>query len=562
MLEAHIMEDETSSITGMTSNIRLVRYGESETGEPFVKLRINGKIEVIIPLRDLGGGRAAGFEVLNRSGAHLISRAAQTELVNRIQSHRPEKQLLRVATKLGWHGREFIHPTMRAERTEVYLGDLPDALVQKYRVSGRFEGWSEIPRLARGNSRLMLVLALAFVGPIGDILRVEQVALQLVGSPGSGKTGIGIAAGSVWGCHRDRTLASSRGFGETWNHTVNNIEAVALAHNHALLVLDETRATRADVVLDTVVRFERWSEKGRLTDPVRLRSWWVPLLSTSNDTLDHLAVKGGRVIDDAYRSRLIDVPLPNGCASMFEELHGFADHATLTKHLIGIAVEHHGHAAKRYVKRLVRWRAEDAPGLKLWLQNRRAFYLTRAQKIVAAGRDLTRFHEKFATIYAAGRLAVRFELLPFSHKDLLHALLRCEKDHVGIVPTAESAPSAQEPEAFQRLCGILRSRPSKLLDLRSQASGQTPLGGAIGYIVSRNGTPEYLFTEQQFEQLAGGRKQAQTLKSRLYALGAIATSGSGRRLRYAVKRKLPGSCARTYFVVVRDKIVLPLTSTS
>ena len=65
---------------------------------------------------------------------------------------------------------------------QVYPGAFDEDLGAKYRCGGTLKGWRKIPKLAAGNSRFMLALALAFVGPIGDVLRVEQVAIQLLGA--------------------------------------------------------------------------------------------------------------------------------------------------------------------------------------------------------------------------------------------------------------------------------------------------------------------------------------------------------------------------------------------
>src|SRR3954471_16466971 len=121
------------------------------------------------------------------------------------------------------------------------LPDFKEDLEAKYRCGGSLKGWQKIPKLAAGNSRFMLALALAFVGPIGDVLRVEQVAIQLFGDPGSGKTAVFIPAGSVWGLHTTSERAINHGFGETWKNTANNLDPIAVAHNHTLLPLEETR---------------------------------------------------------------------------------------------------------------------------------------------------------------------------------------------------------------------------------------------------------------------------------------------------------------------------------
>jgi hypothetical protein len=535
-----------------TSHIRIAGHGVSEASERFINLTIGTSDHVLVRLDNLSGSERQFFTRLNQMGAHLVNRPAQTELINRIQACPPTGSLFPVATKVGWHNGYFVDPFGSEEQSPVaiYLDALGD-LTRKYRVSGSLTEWKKICRLAKGNSRLMMSIALAFVGPLGDILGVEQPGIQLVGPGMSGKTGVAVAAGSVWGCHPDRNVAASRAFGESWNNTLNNLEPVALSHNHTFLILDETRLAKPELVLEAIFRFERSTQKGRLTDQPGTRSWWVPLLSTSNASLDALAAKAGIELDDAYRSRLIDVPLPARCHSIFENLHGHEDHAALTKRLIELATENHGHAACRYLSELQDWRDRDAEGLKRWLQDRRAAYLKMAKKWIISDRDLSRFHGHFATIYAAGCLANEFELLPWKRKWLSEALLACEQAHVELVGRVchQTKKTSVRPE--QRLRNVLHQQLTTFADLRSKASRRAAPSAPIGYVITHKGKTEYLFTEKQFEQIGGAKIEANALKAELARQGHIESTGKGEKLRYAVKRKLPGKSKRSYFIVVR-----------
>ncbi len=63
----------------------------------------------------------------------------------------------------------------------------------------------------------------------------------------------------------------------------------------------------------------------------------------------------------------------------------------------------------------------------------RAFYLRQAGAIGASGRRLDRVHEKMATLYAAGSLAIEFGILPWTRPRLIRALLSCTRAHVALV---------------------------------------------------------------------------------------------------------------------------------
>jgi hypothetical protein len=356
------------AVTTLTKRISILEAGKSETGERFIKLAIRirkGEVKHVVERIDnLSDSKAKNrvFQRLNQLGAHLISSKARRELTDRIQDEGRMEPTFQVATQVGWHGNAFVRPDRVIgepdQPLEVYFGDVKPELTSKYQVDGDLDRWKEIPKLAQGNSRLLASLALAFVGPLGDILRVPKVAIQLCGDPGSGKTPVAIAAGSVWGLHLDRQRAQDTGFGETWKNTINNLEPIAIAHNHAFLILDETRVAAknpsgplVETLTEAAMRLERSVEKGRLTDTESPRAWWVPILSTSNKSLDEMATKGEE-IDDAYRDRLIDVPLPTSGDGIFENLHGRKDKAKFSEALIKIALQHHGVASLHFLEKL------------------------------------------------------------------------------------------------------------------------------------------------------------------------------------------------------------------
>ncbi|WP_332308148.1 DUF927 domain-containing protein, partial [Elstera litoralis] len=91
--------------------------------------------------------------------------------------------------------------------------------------------------LLSGQHALMFGVSLALIQPLLDLIRPEQGGFLLYGLPGRGKTTVLIVAGSVWGGDPKRLL----GYCESWNHTPNNLEALAASHNGMFLPLDETR---------------------------------------------------------------------------------------------------------------------------------------------------------------------------------------------------------------------------------------------------------------------------------------------------------------------------------
>ena len=120
----------------------------------------------------------------------------------------------------------------------------------------------------------------------------------------------------------------------------------------------------------------------------------------------------------------------------------------------------------RFIERIVEWCERDEAGLIAWLKARRDNYLSAAQRRVrSTSRDLTRFHQRFATIYAAGALAIELGVLPWSYRRLMDVLLECEVAHVELVEEALSSAVAREREddpwsASRLTCAIAVDRSS------------------------------------------------------------------------------------------------------
>jgi hypothetical protein len=578
--DRHVVTTEKSKMpvgsrdTPHTKSISILEVGVSALHEAFVKLGLtlpSGEVrEAVVRIDNLVDREAkkAFIQQLNQLGAHLISPKAQTELVNRIQHEGQREPTFQVATQVGWHSNAFVRPDRvigePGQPLEVYLGATKPELTSKYQVNGDLDAWKEIPKLARGNSHLLASLALAFVGPIGDILRVPQVAIQLCGKGGSGKTPVAIAAGSVWGLHPDRQRALSTGFGETWKNTINNLEPIAVAHNHTFLILDETRVgtksrggSLVETLTEAAMRLERSVEKGRLTDTESPRSWWVPILSTSNKSLDEMATKGEE-IDDAYRDRLIDVPLPTATDGIYQNLHDYKDKARFSKALIDIALEHHGVASLHFLEKLTEWRARDEKSLRAKLARSLRMYRRKANALPNRGRDLTRIHGKFATVYAAGALASKFGLLP-PRRELRDALLTCERLHIDHVSGFLKPTDVPRVESMvEVLRAYIQSNKGQFIDLRRGLPDSEPeMAEGPGYINVHTGGLEYLFTDELLGRVVG-KDNVQSLKRELKDSSLLViTRAGGQGVRFVAKRKLVNGRDRQSVTAVRAEILAP-----
>ena len=495
----------------------------------------------------------------------LLSGAAQREFASRLQAAFGMKATFSVATRSGWHKGSFVYPSGAVIGDQSFEVCLPNDVKRhggKFCEKGTLAGWQKLAAFARGNTRLMMAMALAFVGPLGDLLKAEQVMIQLFGAAGSGKSGIAAAAGAMWGCNLDLPLPT---FSETWNNTVNKLDLIAVLHHAMFLVLDETKSIDDDgqrrkaflVIAKALMRLAEGATKGRMTDLAAAATWWMGILSTSNLSLDDMAEKDHCHIDDAHRTRLIDVPLARGARGYgaFEKLHGFTDHAALATELKRIARENPGVASTRFVEGLVAWRKRDEQGLCDWLSERRDCYRRVAKRRIASGqRDLARLHEKFATIFAGGAMAIKLGIVPWSNNELGDALLACERVHIDLVAATEpTRQQQQKSDPWEQLTAHVRQHRREFVDLRKGLVGRSAdhdHDACVGYVNrAPDGTVEFLVSNGKLRDIVGSEAALRRLKQDLSSDGMLLEGEH----RHSVRRTIWKNGDREQVIAIRAR---------
>ena len=141
----------------------------------------------------------------------------------------------------------------------------------------------------------------------------------------------------------------------------------------------------------------------------------------------------------------------------------------------------------------------------------------------ASNRDIERIHQKFATIYAAGCLAVDNGILPSRRNELGHTSMACQRAHVDHVAQFVPATSATAErlaravvDPLERLRAHYRRNLSNFVDLRNglvDPGGGRCHNSCVGYVNrGSDGSTELLFTNAVLLQLCGGFAEVQLLK--------------------------------------------------
>jgi putative DNA primase/helicase len=477
------------------------------------------------------------YTELGDAGCKLFSRQLQNRLQNMLQNY---EQIgvpsFSVVTRLGSFRRFYVRPcgiigTLPIP-IELALGSLGSHMLDKYRCRGSLESWQEkIGKLCAGNSRLMFAASLACTGPILPFVSGPRTGgFQISGKAETGKTAMAMVAGSIWGCHRD-SMRRDKGFAESWNTTGNKLEETAQAHSDALLILDETNLAggtakdRAIAVLGGAFRLSENMQKGRLNEAERA-AWRLYFLSTSNLTLDELAEQGGVPIDGQHRGRLVDIVLPPGPGTfgIYEALNGFNDGAALTDAIKARCRSVFGSPGHQFVHKLYKNKTSRSAA-KNFVSARRTYYIDRIKRETRLKglKPLERATARFATVYAAGCLAIRYRIFTWARKDLFRAVLSCQLDGLAVA----GRKTDQVTNLRQKLTDYLVQNRRSFVSL----NGRTPtrdkheFGSVPGYAHTHNGINWFYLTSNQLKTIIGTDKAAGRLKTHLIEQGSMASTG-------------------------------------
>ena len=192
---------------------------------------------VTIPYADLcaGNGQSQLLTTLLDNGYWLDPRAkAKAQLLQYLTKARPESRH-RLVGQTGWTGDVFMlgNESIGNTNNEHYHlkgGVKANPVVKR---GGSFKAWKKMMKLARGNSRLLVAVSLAFAGPLIALLKQESGGIHFYGPSSIGKSTILILAGSVWGG------GGPTGFIRQWRTTTNGLEGILKLFTDMVAIMDE-----------------------------------------------------------------------------------------------------------------------------------------------------------------------------------------------------------------------------------------------------------------------------------------------------------------------------------
>jgi hypothetical protein len=174
---------------------------------------------------------------------------------------------------------------------------------------------------------------------------------------------------------------------------------------------------------------------------------------------------------------------------------------------------------------------------KAFVADRRKKYMEILKRKAKAQqlKPLERATARFATVYAAGCLAIKYKIFLWGRKDLLKAVLSCQMDTLiafaghSLDPVSRSQKQLVEYFALnrQRFVNLNGSKPSR----GEHKFGSVPVPG---YTHIHNGVEWLYLTSDKLKELIGKGNAARLLKEKLVQEKLMATSEN----RFVVQRPI------------------------
>jgi hypothetical protein len=350
----------------------------------------------------------------------------------------------------GYHGLKFVLPRGLDPQGPANLERNFDQRYRRYHDrlhrAGTIQGWLALAKLCSSKSRLVAALCLAFTGPVCGAFGYKAPGLQFVSDRRRdlGEATIGRVAATVWGGEvapedwkeSDPALRgpdpSWLGCGVSRFRKNDSLEVVAAAFNQMLLFLYSS-PNQKYTLIETMSGGGQ--DGGTKTQRPILR---VPLLTHSRSSFVW-TTKGPDQIEAGIDS-VAAIPVPFRWPYMFEGFSVPRDLRAFERRLNALC-DNFGWAGPEFVRRLTkelerdhtREQASRSPIRAIADELHKEYRDAAADIKSRAGRDLTRITDQFATIYVAGCLAGRLNILPFSETVVRGWLLICQRDHVAFV---------------------------------------------------------------------------------------------------------------------------------
>jgi putative DNA primase/helicase len=324
------------------------------------------------------------------------SAQAKNQLTVYIQTQQTDMRV-RCTERIGWHENVYVLPDRTiGESGEMVLFQATGDVTSQFKQRGTLKQWrEEVAALCQGNARMVFCVSAGFAAPLLHHAGIASGGFHLWGDSSSGKSTAVRVAGSVYG---------GKDYPRNWRMTDNALEMTAVQHSDALLILDEIAQVDPKVVGDTVYMLANETGKGRATQTAtarRVATWRLLFLSDGEVSLAHHMGEAGKSIKGGHDVRMAHIGADAGKGlGIFDTLHGFADGATLSNHLMSTIEQYHGAAGMAFLEWAVARSASLSADLRECVTE-----LTRDMLPTNSHGQVARVAARFALVGMAGEMA-------------------------------------------------------------------------------------------------------------------------------------------------------------
>ena len=381
------------------------------------------KKRIVIPSTSFNGEGLDATGKLLSDGLRIAAKARPLVL-EYLQESEPSARG-RTTSRTGWHGKTrdelvFVLPDgavgASGADSEEYIFDsgAPDA--SPFTQRGTLKQWREnVSALCAGNSRLVFAVCTAFASPLLHLINEESGGFHYRGGSSDGKTTALRAAASVCG---------SPEYMQRWRATDNGLEALAMTHCDAPLLLDELKQIEARVAGETAYMLANGSGKARANQNGGSRQqakWRLIFLSAGELSLSQHMAEANKKVHAGQELRMADIPADAGAGlGCFEQLHGQANGHEFSKALAGVMGRYYGTAFPEFVRGALVAGEE----LETSLRAAQAAFEKVALSDTASG-QARRAAARFALVGAAGEFATEWGITGWGAGESMKAAQSC-----------------------------------------------------------------------------------------------------------------------------------------
>lgn len=416
----------------------VAKYREKETGEsgkvvrytPVIAFDEEENITAYVPDTALAGSKCV--DTLRLLPSYATIKEYHPKIVEYINNAAPVEKIV-LMRRTGWNGKDrdnFLFPGDSFEKNGVKYMFPKEDTYSFMSKRGTLEEWKEkVAALASGNSRAVLALSEAFAAPIRSYLEDDDdvCGWHIIGPTGCGKSTCAKIGTSTYG--RGCTIdPDGEGALVPWYRTENQMESVAVAHNHMCLYLDEMKmAAKKDPRALEIVSYmlTMGNGKGRMAangKDRKLNTWRIGFFSTGEESLVSFIERGGGIVNSGQEVRVCDIPgSPGYEGNIFEDIHGRSSSTVFVDELIGNTKKYYGHAFPAFVTSLIeRGINEEEKALYLGVQGRAFFGV-----FEDSPRELQRVASTMCYNRLAIHLAIKWGILPWDEAIECCMLAQC-----------------------------------------------------------------------------------------------------------------------------------------